>query len=90
MSAQLRVMAIDAGLVHEEAAAAYAAVSEHQPDIVALMGAPRYQRWRSKRAKLARELGLVVVTADRVGGMFVASTLKRPPTFAITSVAVMA
>ena len=76
MSAQLRVMAIDAGLVHREAAAAYAAVSEHKPDIVAVTGAPRYQRWRSKRAKLARELGLVVVTADRVGGMFVASTLR--------------
>jgi hypothetical protein len=55
---------------------------------VALTNAPRYQRWRSKRAALARELGLVVTTADRVGGMFVASSLRvdvQDTSFALSS-----
>jgi hypothetical protein len=88
MSEQLRVMAIDARLVDREPGAALTAVAEHRPDLVALSGAPRYQRWRSKRAKLARELGLVVATADRVGGMFVATTLRvdiKEATFALSS-----
>jgi hypothetical protein len=85
---QLRVMAIDAGLVRREPAAAYTVVAAHKPDIVAFSGAPRYQRWRSKRAALARQLGLVVATADRVGGMFVATSLRadiEDTSFALSS-----
>jgi hypothetical protein len=76
---ELRVMAFDAGTVSRDPDAALAAVSAGRPDVVAITGAPRYQRWRSKRAKLARQLGLVVATADRVGGMFVATTLRVDP-----------
>jgi hypothetical protein len=88
VTAGLRVMALDAGLVRREPAAVSALVAEQGPDIVALTNAPRYQRWRSKRAALARELGLVVTTADRVGGMFVATSLRvdvRETTFALSS-----
>lgn len=76
---ELRVMALAAGLVSRNPDAAFAAVTEHCPDVVAITGAPRYQRWRSKRAKIARQLGLVVATADRVGGMFVATSLRVDP-----------
>jgi hypothetical protein len=76
---ELRVMAFDAGVVSDHPDAAFAAVTEHRPDVVAITGAPRYQRWRSKRAKIARDLGLVVATADRVGGMFIATSLRVDP-----------
>lgn len=73
---ELRVMAIDAGAVDHAPEAALRVVAESGADVVAVTGAPRYLRWRSKRAKIARQLGLVVTTADRVGGMFVATTLR--------------
>jgi hypothetical protein len=76
---ELRVMAFDAAVVSDNPDAAFAAVTEHRPDLVAITGAPRYQRWRSKRAKMARQLGLVVATTDRVGGMFVATSLRVDP-----------
>jgi hypothetical protein len=79
VTAELRVMVFDAGLVTANPDGAFAAVTEHRPDVVAITGAPRYQRWRSKRAKIARQLGLVVATADRVGGMFVAASLRVDP-----------
>jgi hypothetical protein len=69
-------MAIDAESVTRSPAAALDVVATNKPDVVAITGAPRYARWRSKRAKIARQLGLVVATADRVGGMFVATTLR--------------
>jgi endonuclease/exonuclease/phosphatase family metal-dependent hydrolase len=37
--------------------------------------APRFLRWRSKRAALARKSGLVVATADRPGGLLVLTSL---------------
>jgi hypothetical protein len=81
-------MSLDAGLVRRDPSAALAVMSEQRPDLVALTGAPRYQRWRSKRAALARQLGLVVSTADRVGGMFVATSLGvdiKDTSFALSS-----
>jgi hypothetical protein len=51
-------------------------VSAAAPDVIAVTGAPRYQRWRSKRAAIARRLGMVVATADRQGGMFIITTLR--------------
>lgn len=45
------------------------------PDVVAVQGAPRMLRWRSKRAAIARTCGLVVATADRPGGLFLMTTL---------------
>jgi hypothetical protein len=76
---ELRVMAFDAGVITSDPDAAFEAVTEHRPDVVAITGAPRYQRWRSKRAKIARQLGLVVATTDRVGGMFIATSLRVDP-----------
>lgn len=47
-----------------------------EPDVVCLQEAPRFLRWRSKRAALAREAGLVVATADRVGGLAILSAIR--------------
>jgi endonuclease/exonuclease/phosphatase family metal-dependent hydrolase len=45
-------------------------------DVAAIQEAPRFVRWRSKRAALAREAGLVVGTADRVGGLVVLTSMR--------------
>ncbi|MGN6473992.1 MAG: hypothetical protein ACTHK4_10155 [Mycobacteriales bacterium] len=73
---ELRVMALDAGLMRRDPGGTAAAVVAAAPDVVAITGAPRYQRWRSKRAAIARRLGMVVATAHRQGGMFLVTTLR--------------
>jgi hypothetical protein len=73
---ELRVMSLDAGLLRRNPSGTVAAVGAAAPDVIAVTGAPRYQRWRSKRAAIARRLGMVVATADRQGGMFVITTLR--------------
>ncbi|HVS69272.1 MAG TPA: hypothetical protein VHE56_12020 [Mycobacteriales bacterium] len=76
MTSELRVMSLDARAVARDPDAVRAAVASRGVDVVAFHEAPRYLRWRSKRAKLARQLGMVVVTADRPGGMFVVTSLR--------------
>src|SRR4051812_31907906 len=39
-----------------------------EPDVVCIQEAPRFLRWRTKCAALARESGLVVVTGGRTAG----------------------
>jgi endonuclease/exonuclease/phosphatase family metal-dependent hydrolase len=46
------------------------------PDVLLVQEAPRFLRWRSKRAALARRCGLVVATADRTGGLCVLTSLR--------------
>jgi endonuclease/exonuclease/phosphatase family metal-dependent hydrolase len=56
--------------------AAAAVIRACEPDVVCIQEAPRFLRWRSKRAALAREAGLVVATADRVGGLMLLTALR--------------
>jgi endonuclease/exonuclease/phosphatase family metal-dependent hydrolase len=53
-----------------------AVVQRHDPDVLLVQEAPRFLRWRSKRAALARRCGLVVATADRPGGLCVMTHLR--------------
>jgi hypothetical protein len=76
VTAELRVMSLDARAIDRDPDAARVAVASRDADVVAIINAPRYLRWRSKRAKLARQLGMVVATADRPGGMFVVTSLR--------------
>lgn len=76
MSSALKLVSLDAAAMRQHPAATSAAVMAAGPDVVVFHGAPRYLRWRSKRAKLARQLGMVVATTDRPGGMFVVTTLR--------------
>jgi endonuclease/exonuclease/phosphatase family metal-dependent hydrolase len=46
------------------------------PDVLLVQEAPRFLRWRSKRAAMARRCGLVVATADRPGGLCVMTSLR--------------
>jgi endonuclease/exonuclease/phosphatase family metal-dependent hydrolase len=47
-----------------------------QPDVVCIQEAPRFLRWRSKRAAIARKAGLVVATADRPAGLMLMTSLR--------------
>ena len=88
MTNQLRVMSIDARAIDRDPDAARAAVAARDVDVVAIFEAPRGVRWRYKRAKLARQLGMVVATTDRPGGMFVVTSLRvdvRDSTFTMSS-----
>lgn len=69
-------MALDAALMRQDPQGTAAAVASASPDVVAVTGAPRSLRWRSKRAAIARRLGMVVATTDRQGGMFLVTTLR--------------
>jgi endonuclease/exonuclease/phosphatase family metal-dependent hydrolase len=46
------------------------------PDVLLVQEAPRFLRWRSKRAALARECGMVVATTDRPGGLCILTSLR--------------
>jgi hypothetical protein len=69
-------MSLDATLLRRDSSATVTAVMAAAADVIAITGAPRYLRWRSKRAALARRLGMVVATTDRPGGMFLVTTLR--------------
>jgi endonuclease/exonuclease/phosphatase family metal-dependent hydrolase len=47
-----------------------------RPGVVALQEAPRFLRWRGRRAALARDTGLVVVGGPRLGGVALLGALR--------------
>ncbi|MDQ1706487.1 MAG: hypothetical protein QOF18_2853 [Frankiaceae bacterium] len=72
---ELRLLSYNVRSLRDDAQAVAAVIRACRPDVVAVQEAPRFLRWRSKRAALARESGLVVATADRPGGLMVMTTL---------------
>lgn len=74
--AELRVLSYNVRSLRDDEAEVAAIIRSCAPDVVCVQEAPRFLRWRSKRAKLARESGLVVATADRPGGVFVMTSLR--------------
>lgn len=74
--AELRLMTYNVRSMRDDVEALAAVVRSCAPDVLLVQEAPRFARWRSKRAALARECGLVVATADRPGGMCVMTALR--------------
>jgi endonuclease/exonuclease/phosphatase family metal-dependent hydrolase len=72
---ELRLLTYNVRSLRGSREAVAAVIAACRPDVVAVQEAPRFLRWRSKRAALARLSGLVVATADRPGGLFVMTTL---------------
>jgi endonuclease/exonuclease/phosphatase family metal-dependent hydrolase len=72
----LRVLTWNVRSLRDDIDAIAAVVRECAPDVMAVQEAPRFARWRSKRAELARRCGLLVATADRPGGLVVLTTLR--------------
>jgi endonuclease/exonuclease/phosphatase family metal-dependent hydrolase len=76
MATELRVLSYNVRSLRDDGAEAAAIIRSCAPDVVCVQEAPRFLRWRSKRAKFARESGLVLATADRPGGLMVMTSLR--------------
>jgi endonuclease/exonuclease/phosphatase family metal-dependent hydrolase len=75
-TADLRVMTYNVRSLRDDIDALASVVRDCAPDVLLVQEAPRFLRWRSKRAALARRCGLVVATADRPGGLCVMTALR--------------
>jgi len=75
-TAELRVMTYNVRSLRDDVEALATVVRSYRPDVLLVQEAPRFLRWRSKRAALARHCGLVVATADRPGGLCVLTALR--------------
>jgi endonuclease/exonuclease/phosphatase family metal-dependent hydrolase len=73
---ELRVMTYNVRSLRDDVEAIASVVRATAPDVLLVQEAPRFLRWRSKRAALARRCGLVVATADRPGGLCVMTSMR--------------
>lgn len=64
----LRVVSYNVRSLRDDRAALTATLREAAPDIALIQEAPRFLRWRSKCAELARQSGLFVVGGGRTAG----------------------
>jgi endonuclease/exonuclease/phosphatase family metal-dependent hydrolase len=64
----LRVLSYNVRSLRDDADAVARVIRACEPDVVCLQEAPRFLRWRSRCAALARQSGLVVVGGGRASG----------------------
>jgi endonuclease/exonuclease/phosphatase family metal-dependent hydrolase len=84
--AELRLLTYNVRSLRDDSGAVAAVIRSCAPDVVAVQEAPRFLRWRSKRAALARRSGMVVATANRPGGLMVMTSIRarvRDTSFAL-------
>jgi len=74
--AELRLLSYNVRSLRDDADAVAQVIRACSADVVAVQEAPRFLRWRSKRAALARKSGLVVASAHRPGGLTVLVSLR--------------
>jgi endonuclease/exonuclease/phosphatase family metal-dependent hydrolase len=74
--ADLRLLSYNVRSLRDDADAVADVIRGCDPDVVAVQEAPRFLRWRSKRAALARKSGLVVASAHRPAGLTVLTSLR--------------
>lgn len=74
--AELRLLSYNVRSLRDDADAVGDVIRGCAVDVVAVQEAPRFLRWRSKRAALARKSGLVVASAHRPGGLTVLTSLR--------------
>ncbi|MGQ0846074.1 MAG: endonuclease/exonuclease/phosphatase family protein [Sporichthyaceae bacterium] len=68
MTVRLRVVTWNVRSLRDDAGAVAATLRDLEPDVVCLQEAPRFLRWRSRCAELARESQLVMVGGGRNSG----------------------
>jgi endonuclease/exonuclease/phosphatase family metal-dependent hydrolase len=73
---ELRLLTYNIRDLRDDADAVSAVMRACRPDVVCVQEAPRFLRWRSKRAAIARRAGLVVATADRPAGLVILTSLR--------------
>jgi endonuclease/exonuclease/phosphatase family metal-dependent hydrolase len=64
----VRLLSYNVRSLRDDAQAVSTVIRALEPDVVCIQEAPRFLRWRSKCAALARESGLYVVTGGRTAG----------------------
>src|SRR4051794_30504411 len=74
--AELRLLTYNIRALRDDADAVSDVIRALSPDVVCVQEAPRFLRWRSKRAAIARKAGLVVATADRPAGLMLMTSLR--------------
>src|SRR4051794_2637529 len=74
--AELRLLSYNVRSLRDDADAVAQVIRACSADVVAVQEAPRFLRWRSKRAALARKSGLVVASAHRPGGLTLLVSLR--------------
>jgi len=73
---EIRLLTYNIRALRDDADAVSAVIRALSPDVVCVQEAPRFMRWRSKRAAVARKAGLVVATADRPAGLMLMTSLR--------------
>lgn len=73
---ELRLLSYNIHGLRDDADAVSEVIRALAPDVVCIQEAPRFMRWRSKRAAIARKAGLVVATADRPAGLMLMTSLR--------------
>jgi endonuclease/exonuclease/phosphatase family metal-dependent hydrolase len=68
MSVELRVLSYNVRSLRDDRRAVAEVIRSVDPDVVCLQEAPRFWRWRSKCAELARRSGLLYVNGGRTTG----------------------
>lgn len=63
----LRVLSYNIRSLRDDQRAVARVIQDAKPDVVCIQEAPRFLRWRSRAAALARRSGLVVMTGGRTG-----------------------
>jgi endonuclease/exonuclease/phosphatase family metal-dependent hydrolase len=73
---EIRLLSYNVRALRDDAEAVSEVIRACAPDVVCVQEAPRFLRWRSKRAAIARKAGLVVATADRPDGLMLMTSLR--------------
>lgn len=73
---ELRLVTYNLHGLRDDVDAACSVIRSLNADVVCIQEAPRFFRWRSKRAAIARKSGLVVATADRPAGLMLMTSLR--------------
>jgi endonuclease/exonuclease/phosphatase family metal-dependent hydrolase len=73
---EIRVLSYNLHGLRDDAEAVSAVIRDCAPDVVCVQESPRFLRWRSKRAAIARKAGLLVATANRPGGLMILVSLR--------------
>lgn len=73
---EIRLLTYNLHGLRDDADAVSAVIRACAPDVVCVQEAPRFMRWRSKRAAIARKAGVVVATADRPAGLMLMTSLR--------------
>lgn len=72
----LRVMSYNVRVLRDDPEALVRVVRSAAPDVLCVQEAPRFARWRTRRAELARRCGMYVAAGERTGGLVIFTALR--------------